>query len=89
MTYDLIEHTKQIKACTTEVVQVGCANVELHTTLLNICRRHKKVLITYYTNEAEKETSDYHGTYHIQRKWSSDVDLTKYQYVIINKQSND
>ena len=85
MTYDLIEHIKQIKACTTEVVQVGCANVELHTTLLNTCRRHKKVLITYYTNVAEKETSDYHGTYHIQRKWSSDVDLTKYQYVIINK----
>ena len=84
MNYDLTEHTKQIKACTTEVVQVGCANVELHTTLLNLCRKHRKVLITYYTNDTEKETSDYHGTYHIQRQWNSDTDLSKYNYVVIN-----
>lgn len=85
MTYNLTEHTKQIKASTTEVVQVGCANIELHMNLVNICRRHKKVLITYYMNETEKQTSDYHGTYHIQRKWISDIDLSKYNYVIINK----
>lgn len=85
MIHNLTEHTKQIKACTTEVVQVGCTNVELHMTLLNICRRHKKVLITFYMNETEKQTSDYHGTYHIQRKWISDIDLSKYNYVIINK----
>lgn len=85
MTYDMIEHKNNIIACTTEVVQVGCADVTLHTNLLRLCRRHRKILITYYTNDVERETSNYHGSYHIQRKWSSDVDLSKYQYVIVNK----
>ena len=74
-----------IKSATGDIVQIGCEDIAKHTELMNFCRRHRKRLITYCLTETDKENSNYHGTYHIQRVWDASVDLSKFSYIIENK----